>query len=206
MRLEAAQIDLRFRNSIGRISNVLAFEHNPLRKPLCSYPIRQDRDCEGVESSMLSVVIALSLEKRRLYHSKVICSGPFCIISTRDLWSLAYEQRKRSIQDYCDCRGHSLDLVIRSQRACTEPDRRTAQRWMPVRRAAFEYGKAVHALQQCTDMSMVVVMFVPLDEKRKNSISLLIAELVGLATIPAAIHFFGTFYINNHFNLGSSWL
>jgi hypothetical protein len=64
------------------------------------------------------------------------------------------------------------------------------------------YDAARDIARLVTAVTFLIVFFIPLDERKKDKVAVLVTELVGLAAIPLLVHLAGTFIINNFGGLG----
>lgn len=69
----------------------------------------------------------------------------------------------------------------------------------------FSYDSAVGISRTITLIALVAVMFVPLARKKKANLRLVSLELIGLASIPMAVHLIGTWAINNYGGIGGGF-
>ncbi len=68
--------------------------------------------------------------------------------------------------------------------------------------ADYGYDTARDISRAVTAITFLIVFFVPLDERKKDKLAVLVTELLGLATIPLLVHLAGTYIINNFGGLG----
>lgn len=70
----------------------------------------------------------------------------------------------------------------------------------PVSPYGYETARDISRI--VTGITLLIVFFVPLAERKKERIALLITELLGLSAIPVLVHLAGIYIINNFAGLG----
>ena len=68
--------------------------------------------------------------------------------------------------------------------------------------ADYGYDTARDISRLVTAISFLIVLFVPLETRKKDKIGVVVTELLGLAAIPLLVHLAGTYIINNFGGLG----
>lgn len=66
----------------------------------------------------------------------------------------------------------------------------------------YGYDTARDIARLVTGISFLIVLFLPLDESKKDKVDVLVTELIGLAAIPFLVHITGNYIINNFGGLG----